>query len=356
MAPCSMTVSEAMETHSMMAILQAGVPKSGNFWLYRLLQSILQQAGVQQTSYIKNHNVYQTARTWELSYEGQADIDVLDIDPDGCHCRISSAFRERVGDIDSYVSQCSHVWTHSAFCSHSASVLPKFDKVVYIVRDPRDVAISMAKYAFTPYCLKYHPHGEWNTDEYLSHRLDGMVRGWVRHVGGYLEHKDDLQIHFVFYERMLAALDEELAGLLRYLGIALAGAEADAVKQQVGFAAMKRDNPRHVRRGVAGSWRQVLTDDQKAQVDRIAGGMFGILGYPMSAEKDEETSLPRVPARIAEGELRKAVARSRRTLLEAIGQGYRFAIGPRTFSQKLRRLQRLASRHWPRGASLHTGQ
>ncbi|NJM16702.1 MAG: sulfotransferase domain-containing protein, partial [Bacteroidales bacterium] len=38
------------------------------------------------------------------------------------------------------------------------SVFPKFDKIVYIVRDPRDVALSMARFQFTPYMQTYYPH------------------------------------------------------------------------------------------------------------------------------------------------------------------------------------------------------
>jgi hypothetical protein len=68
-------------------LLQSGLPKSGNYWLYKILQEILTKDGV----------------------------------------------------------------THH--------------KIVYIIRDPRDVALSTAKFVFTPFMQEQHPAGERSGDE-----------------------------------------------------------------------------------------------------------------------------------------------------------------------------------------------
>ena len=124
-----------------MRILQAGRAKSGNFWLYTIIKTIVTKAGHDWSGYVQTQPIYEIARHWELSYRDQAAIDVLDIERYRCYYRISSIFRMPIDDIDEYLSKCTLVWTHSSFCEQSAEVLPKFDKVVYVVRDPRDAAI-----------------------------------------------------------------------------------------------------------------------------------------------------------------------------------------------------------------------
>jgi aryl sulfotransferase len=142
-----------------LCLLQSGLPKSGNFWLYKILQQCLQEAGLPRKAFIQNQPVYEIAKDWSLSYEEQTDIDVLDITGHGCFYRISSIFRHPVKDLDRYLSQTTHVWTHSPFCDAFHQVLPRFDKVVYIIRDPRDTALSHARFMLTPYMKTYYPSG-----------------------------------------------------------------------------------------------------------------------------------------------------------------------------------------------------
>jgi len=165
-------------------ILQSGVPKSGNFWLYEILENCLQKAGLSRSSFIQNQPIHRIAQNWELSYNKQVDIDVLDITDDGCFYRISSIFRHPVLDIDDYLQRTTHVWTHSSFCDTSRDVLPKFDKIVYIIRDPRDAALSHARFVLTPYMKtpymkKYFPNDFDSKREYLEKQLEGKLTSWV---------------------------------------------------------------------------------------------------------------------------------------------------------------------------------
>lgn len=326
-----------------MAILQVGLPKSGNFWSYRLLENIINHAGIEQKSFIKKQLIYETAKQWELSYAGQAGIDVLDIDTSGCFYRISSVFREPIENLDNYVYQNSLVWTHSAFCRQSFTVLPKFDKIIYVVRDPRDVALSMAKFAFTPYFLKYYPHHEISPDRFLASRYDGILRNWVKHVGGYLKYAHNFKIHFVFYERLLSAFDDELADLLEYLDINLSAKSLADIKNEVHFSNMKKKDPHHVRKGEVGKWINILTDSQKKQANLIAGQMLELLNYPVS---DSKTSLlPSVPAESQKHQIENAIEQSQRTRLEMIKQLYQLLRSRRPLYQKIERLRLFISRN-----------
>src|SRR5690606_6747508 len=129
-----------------MKLLQGGAPKCGNFWLYQLLQQVLKAAGQSPSSFIRNQPIYQLAQGWDLNYPSQAGIDVLDITDLQCSYRISSIYRMPAEPLQAYVAQTDHVWTHSPICKRSEQVFRLFDKKLYIIRDPRDRALSASRY------------------------------------------------------------------------------------------------------------------------------------------------------------------------------------------------------------------
>lgn len=276
-----------------MHILQISAPKSGSMWLHRILRSIFERAGLPQRSLIQNHPIYPLARTWDLSYAEQASIDMIDIEPLASYYRISSIFRMPITDFRNYVAQCSHVWTHSPLCPRSFELFPIFDKRVYIVRDPRDRAISASKFAFTPYMQKYYPHDEQNPERFLENQLAALTEEWRWHVGDHLRYAERLDVHFVFYERLLETFETELNALLHYLEIDLPIKERQAIRDEVDFTQMRHKNPQHVRRGTWGHWRQTLSEPQQQEVSRIAGPLLRLLGY--TTDPGAPVELPRKP-------------------------------------------------------------
>jgi len=252
-----------------MLILQSGVAKSGNYWLYRILQSIFKQYNIPQKSYIQTQSIYQQAKEWELSYKEQAAIDVLDIESKGFYYRISSAYKKKIDNVDYYLSCCSHVWTHSPICNRSFDIFPKFDRIVYIVRDPRDVLISMANFAFTPYFQNYFPHKEPDRFSFIENNLEKVVRNWVKHVGNYLRYFKEYNIYIIFFERLLHNFDNELKKLIEYLGYTCDQKIIDEIRNDVSFKTMKSENPKHVREGRAGGWMDILNDGQKNVLSRL---------------------------------------------------------------------------------------
>ena len=315
-----------------MTILQAGVPKSGNYWLYTILKSINQKAGLEYKSFLRTHPIHKVAQTWDLSFAGQNDMDFLNIKKNCCEFRISAVFQEEIADIDDYISKCSLVWTHSSINSYGNKVLPKFNKIVYIIRDPRDVAISYSKYCFTEHKLKNHPpHYEENPESYLQNRLDIMLRNWVNHVGGYLKYQDKLNIYPVFYERFLNDLDSELPRLLNYLDIELDENAINQIKSDVSFDSMKKQSPKHLRKGKSAQWREVFTSKQKAKAERIAGEMMKLLNYPIL---EAEKTLPSIPLNISHSQLETAIAPSSRNLGHNVKHIYDFINSERTLNAK----------------------
>jgi aryl sulfotransferase len=281
-----------------MNILQIGAPKSGNFWLWRILQNTIVEAGLPNKSLVRSHQIHDLARTWKLSHDQQANIDMIDVDALGCSWRISSVFRMPIPDISAYTAQCNHVWTHSRFCERSPEVLSEFDRIVYIVRDPRDRLLSAARFAFTPYMQQYYPHGDADRQSFIETRFDEHMDGWRWHVFDYLRHSAEFDIHFIFYERLLHDFDNEFARLTDYLGVDLGERARKNIKRSVTFETMRDENPEHVKKGKAGKWRSQLDSRQQGRAVVLAGSLLDLLDYPRYERLDGD-HLPSMPENLS---------------------------------------------------------
>ncbi|NEP90054.1 MAG: sulfotransferase domain-containing protein [Okeania sp. SIO2C2] len=284
-----------------MHILKIGLPKSGTFWLHTILNNIIDYSDVEYKSFIQNQPIYELAKTWDINQiKGQISINCLDITKNAAFYRISNIFRYPVDDMDDYINSSTLVWTHAQMSSNALSIMQKFDKVIYIVREPRDILISWSNYVFSSYMQKYYPFftvDETNPETYLNNHLNTIVSDWMNHVGAYLKHQKDLKIHFVFYERLLHDFGRELEKILEYLGIELDEKARGEIKEKVSFNHMKKESPNHLRKGKLGQWVDILTDSQKEEVLGIANPLLKLLNYPLNNQTD---SLPELPDKLPE--------------------------------------------------------
>lgn len=280
-----------------MQILQAGAAKSGNFWLYKIIDHIYGASGIAKKSFVQNHPIYKVAKTWKLSYPEQASIDMLDIENEKCYWRISSAVRQPLEDPDEYLNATSHVWTHSRICARSLNIYPKFDKVVYIVRDPRDRALSEAKFAFSDYMQHYFPCNEKSPEEYLQNNFAKSMNRWRWHVYDHFRYARQLNIHIVFYERLLKNFERELDHLLKYLEVDLPDNARQKIKEEVDFSTMKKNNTNHLKKRHYGSWEDMLSPQQKKLAEEINGHLLHMMHYPNG--KFISGLLPEIPKNLS---------------------------------------------------------
>ena len=263
-----------------MKILQGGAPKCGNFWLYQIIQQILTRTGHDTTTFIQQHPIQELARTWDLNYPSQSSIDVLEVTDMQYSYRISSIFRMPIEDMQAYLSKTNHVWTHSPICKRSGELLDLFDRKVYIVRDPRDRAISAAKYYCSDYMLKYYPQEEKDSQRFLQKNFEKLMQEWVWHVFDHLRLRERYNIHIAFYEGFLLDFQQELGRLLDYLEVELSQSQRDELQEAMSFATLKSKNPKHLKKGTSGYWMDQLTDEQIEKADVIAGPLIRYLRYP----------------------------------------------------------------------------
>lgn len=262
-----------------MKILQIGYPKSGNFWLYQILEQLLEITGNSTKSFIQQQPVHELAKDWDLNFPEQADIDVLDITDLQTTYRISSIFKMPVDNLDEYLQKTTHVWTHSPVCKRSEEFFSHFGKKVYIIRDPRDVLLSASRYFCSDYMLKYFPQQETEPEAFLEKNFEKILKQWSWHVWDHLRLQEKSGLHICYFEGFLNDFQQELSRLLEYLDLRLDGDEKQKLEEAVSFSHLKKKNPKHLKKGSQGQWRNGLSEEQQAKAGAIAGPLLTYLGY-----------------------------------------------------------------------------
>lgn len=283
-----------------MNILQISPPKAGSFWLHTILKNILHKKQLPTSSFIQQQPEYDELRHRKLSFKEQAGIDMLDIEEEGNFYRVSSIFRREISNIQQYASKATLAWTHSTYCNKTSGVFQQFDKKIIIVRDPRDRALSSSRFAFTPYMQEHYPSTYASPEEFLEGEYERLLHQWVWFYGNYLLHHEKLDLHFIFYERLLKDFQNELGRLLEYLELDLTGSEKAEIEETVSFSNMKEKSPRHLQKGKRRKWVEQLSEDQQKKAVEKAGFLMDLFGYATTASED---SLPGFPNKVPREEL-----------------------------------------------------
>jgi hypothetical protein len=172
--------------------------------------------------------------------------------------------------------------------------------VILIVRDPRDVAVSLAHHSRSTldeaigfmnsseagYCLE--------TDRQRS-QLRQRLLGWSEHADSWLE-QSDLPVHLIRYEDLQA---DTFATFRRALDFAGHATRDELIRRAVGHADFGelqrqeqslgfRESPRRegspfFRRGEAGAWRAELTTAQVGRIEAAHASMMRRLGYQLAS-------------------------------------------------------------------------
>ncbi|KAM3863092.1 amine sulfotransferase-like [Diretmus argenteus] len=154
-------------------------------------------------------------------------------------------------------------------------------KVVYVMRNPKDVLVS-----------SYHFASSWTMletpksfEDFFQEFLDGNVYmgSWFEHVREYYTARDQMDILFLKYEDMLKDLRGEVVKLCAFLGKDLTDEAIDHVVEVSTFKNMKtipkanykdlvetkRYAKETMRKGIAGDWKNFFTVAQNELFDQV---------------------------------------------------------------------------------------
>ncbi len=173
------------------------------------------------------------------------------------------------------------------------------DGAIVIVRDPRDVAPSLANHNRVDldaaialmndrqavYCAK---------PGRLDQQLRQQVPSWSGHIASWLD-QDDIPVHLIRYEDMQA---DTFATFREALDFAGRPASNDDIRRAVSYADFtelrrqenekgfgetpRRPGGQFFRRGEAGAWRDELTAEQAAGIEAAHAPMMRRLGYELA--------------------------------------------------------------------------
>lgn len=166
-------------------------------------------------------------------------------------------------------------------------------KVVYVLRNPKDQAVSWFKFIPKLPNLQIEPlaklfGSDWATflDSFIAGKMPiGMKDGewYLDHILGWLEHRDDKNVMFFYYEDMKEDPIKALDRMAKFLDLNLTTENIKEVAEKVAFANMKtsdqdkekedigqnlRNQLGILRKGEVGGWKNHFTVAQSERMDR----------------------------------------------------------------------------------------
>jgi hypothetical protein len=266
----------------------ASYPKSGNTWLRILLSNLLGD-GPQDIN--------------DLSLKDSIASDRLDFDNrtllDSLLLRDDEVERLRPAVHDACCAErrgAGFVKVHDAYTrlADGAPLLGRGARAaLYMVRDPRDVAVSNA---FHNDCSLDAAIGDLGNPthalqggRYRHRQVRQRLLDWSGHVASWLDQRE-LPVYLIRYEDLLADTAAVFGQALVAIGIAATADRIAAAVRHADFAELQRQERQadfiervggapFFRQGRAGGWRECLTPEQVGAIEAAHGVIMERLGY-----------------------------------------------------------------------------
>ena len=284
----------------------AAWPKSGTTWLRAVLTSYLREDGGPPSI---NALLGEPCNRRE-TFDELLGTDCSDMTDEEI-ARHLPRFREALAEQHDQIfpehgrggNEPAFVKTHEAYRLPTGT--PRFPQagaagVVYLVRNPLDVAVSYAHHLAwaidrtialmaDPAAAESHVRGG------IRQRLPEPLTTWNGHVSSWTE-QTALRIHVARYEDLLASPRAGFGAIVRFAGLEWNEARLESAIEQAafhrlqsqeaesGFAEKQPTAASFFRAGVSGSWRDVLTKAQVRALTSPHGEVMARFGYLPDAE------------------------------------------------------------------------
>lgn len=272
-----------------MIVWLASFPKSGNTWLRILLAHLLEEQPIDINDITvgtsaANRRVVDEWLGFESGYLSHAEVDQLrpEIYRRLAHARPDPFFM-KVHDAYRLNPDGNPVFPTDATKG-----------VIYIVRDARDVAVSLASHFGIDVDEAIRKINDpdfslsWRTDR-LPVNLRQLVHDWSRHADSWLA--SPLPVLVVRYEDLLLAPAQTLQVIAGFCGLRVSEqavlravdlstfSRLRRLEETGGFAERVQPRVPFFREGKSGVWRRTLTDQQQQQIVSAHRVMMKRFGY-----------------------------------------------------------------------------
>lgn len=273
----------------------ATYPKSGSTWL-RLALSSLAQGGAPVD--LRAPVALAPIDSARARFDALLGVDSADLTGrEATDLRPFAHLLDATGEEAPRLRKVHDAWTRTS--SGTPLFAPEVtESILYVVRDPRDIAISLAHHkaitvdaAIAFLCdedATLSPPGRG-----IGAQLPQLLLSWSGHVESWLDAPIARPRLVLRYEDMLADPQAALRSAARHLGWADDPEGVHRAVEETRFDRLRaqeqargfRDKPRGAasffRSGVAGAWRDFLAADQARRIEAAHGRVMERLGYPV---------------------------------------------------------------------------
>ncbi|WP_445681336.1 sulfotransferase domain-containing protein [Radicibacter daui] len=271
----------------------ASFPKSGNTWVRLVLAGL--QAGGGDIDINRLGGIEDAISSSRRHFDILLDIDSSLLTQAEIEAARPHVYRQQAQALHATAFRK----THEA-CIEVGDGTPLFppditEGAIYIVRDPRDVAISLAHHAGVAIDeaigkMESPGYALSSSRDRLDVQVRQLVSDWSSNVTSWLDRGPCTPL-LIRYEEMLADPAESIRRLAAAAGQPAPEAVIDSVVRSTRFQELQQqelDNgfierpmkaERFFRAGTAGQWRRELTTDQISRIERRHGDVMERLGY-----------------------------------------------------------------------------
>lgn len=270
----------------------ASYPKSGNTWMRLLFANLL--SGGDQPADINDMPGKEGIATARHTFEEQAAVDstLLTLDE-------IERLRPAVHDGEAAErSKAAVIKVHDAYLrlADGTPLLGTAARAaLYMIRDPRDVAVSLSFHSNLPvFKAVRHLNDPNNMLRHPQTQIDHRLTSWSNHVAGWLDQRD-VPVHLIRYEDLLLDTAAVFARALDFLGAQWTDGEVERAVRHASFAELRQQEAEKgfrertskaapfFRSGHAGDWRDRLAPELVRQIEQANAAMMDRLGYARNA-------------------------------------------------------------------------
>ena len=261
----------------------ASYPKSGNTWLRVFFANLVADTDDPVSINALGHPRIASSRRL---FDDIVGIESSELTRDEVRLLRPRVYERMARELDTAAAR--FVKIHDAFTrtDDGVPIIPvsTTPRVIYIVRNPLDVAVSFAHHSgdsvdvtIERMCDEQFRFGA--DPSRLHEQLDQALLSWSGHVTSWVD-EPSLEVFVLRYEDMHERPDEVFRGAAQFAGVSCTAEQiARAIKQSSfeelshqeaahGFAERSARADRFFREGKTGGWREVLTEQQ---IDRLVG-------------------------------------------------------------------------------------
>lgn len=171
--------------------------------------------------------------------------------------------------------------THFSYHWMPPSLFEVKPKVIYVMRNPKDVFTS----AFYYFGMSGDLVSPSSQTDFLHKFLDGKVAygSWFDHVKSWINAEDTQQMMFIFYEEMIMDLKDSVTRIAKFLGKPLQAEIIEKITERCLFKNMKKNKMSNystleimdqtksefLRKGIVGDWENHLTTAEVEYFDHV---------------------------------------------------------------------------------------